>query len=370
MDLEEQLRERIRNGGPITFHEYMKTALYDPQLGYYASRVPGGDYLTSPELTPRFGALVATALQSARNGLGEGGFVVTEVGGGSGELAASVAAAFEGPLVWRFVEPMPRIRAMQSERLAGSAISARWITEIGLVDPAAGAVLVNEVIDNLPVHLFEVADGEAAEVFVGWDGLRFVETPASPSVDAPEIHRAASLLEDGDRFEWCPDISSFARDAGRALERGYLFVFDYGDTEPDVWTRRPSGTVVTYASGELGTDPLVGPGTRDITAHVDFTALHSALESAGLRVEKLTTQREFLTSLGAREEAEALRDAERRALDEGRSSDAVTIMSERGRLGALTAAGGLGDLKVLIASKNAPPFQQHLGEEGESASTV
>ena len=45
---------------------------------------------------------------------------------------------------------------------------------------------------------------------------------------------------------------------------------------------------------------LAIPGEQDITAHVNFTAIHAAGESAGLRTDAFLTQAQFLTGIAAR----------------------------------------------------------------------
>jgi len=64
----EEVHERIRTGGPLPFEAFMRLALYHPESGYYATRVPGsgGVYGTSPSLTPWFGRLVARDSDSYR----------------------------------------------------------------------------------------------------------------------------------------------------------------------------------------------------------------------------------------------------------------------------------------------------------------
>src|SRR6266700_7271859 len=91
----DELRERIRRGGPVTFEAFMALALYHPSGGYYASRVPGagGDYGTSPSLTPWFGRLVARELASMWKALGRPDpFTVVEVGAGRADLAVAALA--------------------------------------------------------------------------------------------------------------------------------------------------------------------------------------------------------------------------------------------------------------------------------------
>ncbi|MGH2721201.1 MAG: class I SAM-dependent methyltransferase, partial [Actinomycetota bacterium] len=85
--LEARLLARLADSGPVPFAAYMETVLYDPDHGYYAHRVPGSDYRTSPTLTPWFGRLLAGWLRRQWEALGSATFTVVEVGGGSGDLA-------------------------------------------------------------------------------------------------------------------------------------------------------------------------------------------------------------------------------------------------------------------------------------------
>src|SRR2546426_9707773 len=90
------VRERIRSGGPVPFESFMRLALYHPRFGYYATRVPGsgGDYGTSPSLTPWFGRLVARELSAMWDAVGKPDrFTVVEAGGGRADLPAAVLAS-------------------------------------------------------------------------------------------------------------------------------------------------------------------------------------------------------------------------------------------------------------------------------------
>lgn len=395
----------IGTNGPISFADYMDAALYHPEHGYYVRQVPGpaSDYRTSPSLTPWFGRLIGKALEQQWQSLGRPDpFTVVEAGAGGADLAASaleaaVGGSFGKALRWRFVERFDAVAALQRHRLPDGA-PIEWVRTLEAGAPVEGCVLANEVLDNMPAHVFELTEDGLREVLVTAHGDRLAEqlgppvSPAAATSGSSSDHpvpgesgvlynepvpgepwppsdedatgrtgrspseaaaglasRALPHLEEGDRLEVRPALDAWCRAAARTLRRGSLVVIDYGDVEPDLWLARPAGSVVTYRQERLGDDPLSSPGLADITAHVDFSHLERAATAAGLVAEPPVSQRDLLLSLGLREVVQSLRDEERAARGEGRHTDALHSLAERGRVDALAARGGLGDLLVFTA---------------------
>jgi len=63
--LADRLRQRIAHEGPISFRDFMATALYDLQEGYYAKGAAigeRGDFVTSPYVSAAFAAAIARKL--------------------------------------------------------------------------------------------------------------------------------------------------------------------------------------------------------------------------------------------------------------------------------------------------------------------
>src|SRR4029453_10345798 len=96
----ERIVAEIARRGPIPFVDAIELALYDPEGGFYTAgggrsgRRPRGHFLTSPEVGPLFGAVVARALDEWWRELGEPDpFVVVDAGAGPGTLPRSVLAA-------------------------------------------------------------------------------------------------------------------------------------------------------------------------------------------------------------------------------------------------------------------------------------
>jgi SAM-dependent MidA family methyltransferase len=356
----------------------MRLALYHPSDGYYATRVPGhgSDYRTSPSISPWFGRFVARQLESMWEALGAPDpFWVVEVGAGLGDLAA---AAMESPgplsdaLHWRFVERFERVRSWQRRRLGSAAAVAAWSTALGEPPGVVGCVLANEVLDNFPVHVLEVTAGGVQELYVDLDGAHLVERlgPLStPSLAAP-ARQAASQLGEGARFELCPELGVWSCQASRALQRGYLLLFDYGDVEPDIWLEHPRGTIVTHGPADTGPSPLDEPGRKDITAEVNFSAVLGAVEAAGFSPEPLVSQRTWLLSLGLAQVAEEIEVAGFQAALEGWLEQAEVLQGELGLLLELGAFGGLGDLLVVRAAKGAPALVAGRQGDEEGSGTL
>ena len=95
-ELEQLLAAHIADAGPIGFDDYMAHALYAPGLGFYASGRGAGrrrDFLTSPEVGPLFGAIMARALDAWWQELGRPSrFVVVEAGAGPGMWPPTIGA--------------------------------------------------------------------------------------------------------------------------------------------------------------------------------------------------------------------------------------------------------------------------------------
>src|SRR5262249_21712984 len=95
VSLSERLRNRIAREGPISFYDFMRAALYDPEEGYYSrggAIGDGGDFVTSPSVSPAFARSLAR-LFLLEIGSFEGEIDFVEVGAGSGRFLEDFAAA-------------------------------------------------------------------------------------------------------------------------------------------------------------------------------------------------------------------------------------------------------------------------------------
>jgi SAM-dependent MidA family methyltransferase len=294
-------------GGFIPFDRYMDLALYAPGLGYYAAgaiKLGGaGDFVTAPELTPLFAGALATQVAAilAATKRRE----ILEPGAGSGRLAADLLNALAArdalPSRYAILEPSPDLRERQKATIARDAPAhlGRVAWQDALPESIDGAVIANEVLDALPVHVVARRGGAWQERGVARDGEGFAwaERPADERLVAIAARR---FPEGGDyESEVNPVAEALVEDIGRRMAGGALLAIDYGFPAAEYYhPQRDRGTLMCHYRHRAHEDPFLWPGLTDITAHVDFTAMAEAGERAGLAVTGFAAQAPFLMGCG------------------------------------------------------------------------
>jgi len=287
-------------GGWIGFDRFMHLALYAPGLGYYARRdrqfgalpASGSDFVTAPELSPLFGRALARQLAQA---LAESASAeVFEFGAGSGALGAQLLDAL-GERIERYtiVDVSGALRERQRERLAAYGARVRWLER--WPERLCGVVVGNEVLDAMPVHLLHWDGARWTERGVSLDGERFAwadrATRLRPPVECDFVP--------GTTLEVNAQAKAFVATLAERMTRGAAFFIDYGFPEGEYYhPQRSGGTLMCHRAHRADTDPLVDVGLKDITAHVDWSAVALAGQDAGLDVLGYTSQARFLMNCG------------------------------------------------------------------------
>ena len=364
-ELEELILEEVRASGPITVARFMELALYHPAHGYY-SRGPErssrkGHFVTSPEIGAVYGRLWCKGFEEIWHATGAPDeFTVAEVGPGEGSFIAAVLAASKGPfrdaLQVHLIERIPALRRRQEMVLGdlSGETQVTWHEDLTGVPPrAAGCVFANEVLDNVPVHVVVGTPEGPSELYVAATQKELTEElgPLSPEVVA-YAEKMPALLP-GARIEIRPQTRTLLADAASALEQGAIIIVDYGD-EAAALASRSGGTLVCYSRN--GTDDafLRDVGHKDITAHVDWSALRRDMTAVALESDGPRLQRDVLRSLGTRALEERLRNDHDQAVAAGDGAQAFRALATRQSLATLTDEGGLGGLGVMMGTKGLP----------------
>lgn len=341
----------------------MSIALYHPEHGYYARAVRrtgrNGDFFTSVDVGPIFGALLARQFAEMWRWLDKGRpFDLVEAAAANGQLARDVLDSarandpeFYGAVRLHLVESSAAARAVHREMLAAhveklAASSAR------LPDAIHGVIYANELLDALPVHSVVMTGDGLREYYVDLsrDG-RLVERRGPPSTDALERYLAAVnvALQPGWRAEINLAALAWLTRACGALDRGFLILIDYGHEAPELYSAaHASGTLTSFhrhtghatPSSRAATPPwLEEPGGRDVTAHVDLTSVRRAAEELGCATLGMVDQTYFLLALGLSDLMSA-------------ADSSIAALRQRLALKTLLLPGGLGSThKVMVFGK-------------------
>ena len=303
--LSAQLQQRIRQaidarGGWLPFDAFMALALYEPGLGYYANdglkfgQMPasGSDFVTAPEMTPWFGRTLAVQARQALQACTSA--EVWEFGAGSGALAEQLLGELGGAVSrYHVVELSASLQARQRARLAPWSGRVQWHQR--LPEHIDGLVLGNEVLDAMPVQLLHWDGAAWFERGVAWrdDGFAWHDRPTAlrPPVEAGFVPGAVVEIH--------PQAQAFVRTLAERMGRSVALFIDYGFPEAEYYhPQRSGGTLMCHRAHRADPDPLGDVGLKDITSHIDFSAIALAAQDAGLQVLGYTSQARFLINCG------------------------------------------------------------------------
>lgn len=306
-----RIAARAGDGRAARFEDWMRVALYDPELGYYARNVRGlgsrGDFATSATLHPALGEAIAAWAALRRKELLGGGLArwhLIECGPGTGELAAAVLRSL--PLLLRrtvtqhLVETSPVLLDAQCARLSKSRVVWHASMESAL-SAAKGRAIVyaSELLDAFPVRVLRRTSGAWEELWISSNGSRAAEEwrPAfGEAVGRGAFSALSRSWPEGHRVEIAPSVREWLHSWKALFLRGSLLLLDYGDLVDSIYERRPLGTVRGYAHHQRleGAALYASAGHADVTADVNFTDVLAWAAELGYTTTRLEGQGDFL----------------------------------------------------------------------------
>lgn len=345
-------------GGKISFAEFMRRALYTPQLGYYSSPLrkfgTAGDFVTAPEISPLFSQCLARACQPILAELNAG--IILEFGAGSGIMAAEVLKELQLldslPHEYWILELSADLQQQQRDTLQRHVPEffkqIRWLEQLP-PQPFDGIILANEVLDAMPIERFRVENGEIQQIYVIAleEQLKEQVLPSSP-----ELLNAVQTLQlkfpDGYESEINLALAAWIKSLAEILNKGLILLIDYGFPQHEYYhAQRQQGTLMCHYRHHAHPDPLILLGLQDITAHVDFTAVAQAAVDADLEVAGYTMQANFLLDTGLLEKLNSCSPDDPNFYRLSQQAKLLTLPSEMGELFKVMALTANLDMPLL-----------------------
>ena len=350
----DHLQNHIKEHGAMSFFDYMQFALYEPGLGYYSAGLhkfgPSGDFITAPEISALFSYSIAKQCREVLATLPQGD--ILEFGAGSGQMACDILWYLQEnqalPQHYYILEISPDLRQRQQEKLAATLpdFIDRIIWLDTLPETFNGIMLANEVLDAMPVHLFEWNHQPLKEAYVTLEKNKLTwhfDTPTSTLQNAFE-----HLKKDINTNQWPEPYRSeintlmpgWIKSVANCLNQGVLLMIDYGYPSNAYYhPQRNTGTLMCHHQHKAHSDPLIHCGLQDITAHVDFSLATESAVNAGLTLEGYTNQSSFLINCGIHHFLTDIKQPEKRP-------------NESAAVKKLLFPGAMGELFKVIAFSN------------------
>lgn len=299
----------------IPFSVWMEKALFDPLKGYYTARIQTvgrrGDFSTSTTIDDLLARAIAEWIR--RSVQKKHSRCVIEIGGGDGSLSSAIRKHLGWwtgrKLAWHMVEKSPVLRQKQAEKLnPGRTTWHETIEKALLACEGRALIFHNELLDAFPVTVMDW-NPEAEN----WNELWLEEHPEKGWVEKlqplnPQLNAAIHYTACAD---WPPgsirkaphqriEVGSTCRDWLTAWapywKQGSMLTIDYGAEFPEIYRRRPQGTLRAYLLHQMSTGKAIyqNMGRQDITADVNFTDLQKWGEALGWHNESILTQAQFI----------------------------------------------------------------------------
>ncbi len=370
------MREVLRNllhYGDLSFRDFVELALYHPEHGYYATHAArvgkGGDYVTSPSLSPVFAYALSGLVAGFLHRSGARVSTIVDIGCGDGSLIHSLyalereraARKDDGASTARFVG------VDRSLQRVTRGEGVEFFTTLDAVPPGhAQLVISNELFDALPFARLVQRGEHLHELWVhddGGDTLDWSEHEAPAGYDDYFAARGLTL-DDGQFADISLEWEAYYADVARWMTHGLIITFDYGYPEEQLFRSRARrfGTAAAYGRQRVTRDLLANAGEQDLTAHINFTDLQRSGEGAGFSTLFFDRQAKFLLALGitSHELFKPVIDEEIASASEG-----LERLEARDEARRLILPDGIGhDIRVLVQGKGMGeeqwPFQQPL----------
>ena len=310
VSLAERLKDLIRREGAISFHDWMKAALYDPDGGYYrrADRTRWGrvgDYRTSPERSELFAATFAHYFAA----LADEDLTIVEFGAGDGSFAFGVLSTLRDRYPRYIVYDVSEDALSRSRERLAEFDRVEFYSDWDHVSVKRGVYFANELLDAFPVHRVLKTNEGLSEFYVTVDSsgdFAWTTGPLSTPRLAEFFHAWSLQLANGQVIEINLAIDDWLSQVAARLERGYLITVDYGAEAVELYdyAQRPEGTLRGFSRHGFVEDLLAQPGEYDLTTSVNWTQVKTAGKRHGFEIVEFESQDKFLLKAGLLDQLE------------------------------------------------------------------
>ncbi len=291
--------------------EFINLALYDKKKGYYMKKNPigiNGDFTTAPNISRLFSEMIAIWILSFWQSLGSPkNFNLIELGAGNGEMMKILIESFKkfpnfiNSCNIFIYEKSPTLIKIQKKKLKSYNIT--WISNYDKLKKNSSLFIANEFFDSFAIKQFIKLDSSWFERFVNIQNKKkafFFDK----KIDMRKFEKKIKYkISDKQNFIEYSELSFYyLKEISKIIKKnkGGLLIIDYGYFEEKM------ENTLQGISNHKYSNILHNIGDTDITHNINFNLFKKIIKKIGGLKESVTTQRNFLITLGIRERAEII----------------------------------------------------------------
>lgn len=308
------LEKKTGHKGPWTYYDFMNTALYDTEMGYYTNEETKlgkeGDFYTSNHVHPVFshahGRFFADLFDSS-----DLHRTIIETGSGDGRFALEVLTYLEqhherifNDISYYVIEASAIHREIIMKKLAkynGKVEIFSSLRDFQQDHRMNGIIYSNELFDAMPVHVVEKSEEGWNEVLIEYaDGeLNEIAFPCQNPILLNWLSSFGPELEPGFRTELNTEMKRWLEEALEIADNAVLMTVDYGYRNGEMkHPQRREGSIRGYRAHKLIHNPLETPGQMDLTSHIQWDAYDAIAKAYGFSTLDHLRQDQFLLKAG------------------------------------------------------------------------
>ena len=298
----------------IPVDEFVETALYEPNIGYYTKKIPfgsQGDFITAPTISNLFSEIIAIWVVSTWEELGKPkNFNFVELGPGDGSLAKVFVNTIKkfpdlnNSINIFLYEKSKFLKNVQKKKLKGSKV--KWIKNFDKIDKGPVIFFGNEFFDAIPIKQFLLEKKSILEKCYSIDPVSgFDEAYQKAGEEDVKKIKTFKVLK-GLKFIEFPKLGFLELD--KIIKKinnlsGGILLIDYGYL--NVMNRSTLQTVMKNKKMNMN-HLFKNLGRADITSLVNFSLLKEYFFKKKLKVKEIVSQKFFLEKMGIIERAKVL----------------------------------------------------------------
>lgn len=238
-----------KNGGHISYGEFMEMSLRDEEHGYYIKDVNigktenGGDFSTLPEQYPReYGAVVAENAYQNWINLGKpNNFGICEAGSGNGKLANGILrwisenhVDFYKSVHYYCIDVSRKLLGNAKDILKNSGFENKTSFIEGDIFSKGvdlkienGVFISNELLDTSNVELVKKMDEKLVQKYVGVENGRWVIKFGTPSLEVSKFVSDYDVVVEDKEVIVHPQVPNYFTNIKNVISKGGTLTVDY-----------------------------------------------------------------------------------------------------------------------------------------------